>query len=292
METANDLYLFSEIVKRGSFVAAAHQLKMTPSGVSKRLGRFEKRLGVRLFNRTTRSLGLTEAGTALYEKAQVILDAIEDAEGQARALTLSPVGRIRVACSDAIALQVIVPMLPSLAERYPDLRVTLMQGDGPLDLVAENVDLAIRFEKPVHSSFVARRLVADPWVVCASPEYIKASGRPESPSDLVDHRCMTIEARMHETNLWDFADEQVAIDGVFSGIGLVVREAARAGLGVARLARFLVDDDIRSGRLVPLLESHMPTSDRSIYAVYPNREFLPTKVRVFIDALEEALLSQ
>lgn len=293
MDALSDLRLFSEIVNRGSFVEAAEHLDMTPSGVSKRLSRFEDRLQVRLFNRTTRSLALTEPGQELFQRARLILDAIDEAESYTRALSKTPSGKIRVASSDAFALHVIVPMLEELNITYPELSVILVQGDGPLDLVAEKVDLAIRFEKPVHASFVAKRLIADPWIVCASPNYIGRFGKPEEPTQLLAHRCLTIEARQSESNRWEFSDgketEHITIDSVFSGIGLVVKEAAVAGLGVARLANFLVKDEIRAGRLVPLLESHMPPSDRSIYAVYPNREFLPIKVRVFIDALHQAL---
>lgn len=289
METATDLYLFREIAAQGSFVAAAEKLKLTPSAVSKRLSRFEARLQVRLFNRTTRSLALTEAGRELLQRTEVILDAIDEAEQQARSLSETAAGRIRVACSDAFALHVIVPLLPQLYEAHPGLSVILVQGDGPLDLVAEKVDLAIRFEPPALTSFVAKRLIDDPWVVCASPSYLERYGHPQSPADLHQHRCLTIEARMFETNRWTFANEELQVASVFSGIGLVVREAALAGLGVARLAQFLVIDDLREGRLVELLASSMPESDRAIYAVYPNREYLAKKVRVFIDALAESL---
>ena len=262
---------------------------MTPSGVSKRFSRFEERLQVRLLNRTTRSLSLTESGEELYQRAALILDAIDDAESQARALSRTPSGKIRVACSDALALLVVVPMLSEFRDAYPELSVSLIQGDGPLDLLAEKVDLAIRFERPEHTSFVAKRLVDDPWVICASPDYLNRFGEPQEPAELLAHRCLTIEARMQENNLWEFEREEITVRSVFSGIGLVVREAALAGLGIARLARFLVSEDIAAGRLAPLLESRMPKSDRAVYAVYPNREFLPAKVRVFIDALEKTL---
>jgi DNA-binding transcriptional LysR family regulator len=296
MDPASDLYLFSQIVNNGSFVSAAKQLKMTPSGVSKRLSRFEQRLQVRLFNRTTRTLALTESGQALFDRAQAILDAIEDAETQTRELSRVPRGRLRVACSDAFALHVIMTMLRRFSNEFPEVAVTLIQGDGPLDLLAEQVDLAIRFERPTNLSFVATKLIEDPWVVCASPGYLDEYGTPALPTDLVEHRCVTIQAKQDETNTWEFRQgdriESVTLNSTFSGIGLVVKAAAMEGLGIARLANFLVATELENGSLVQLLPDYQTATGRSIYAVYPNKEFLPLKVRVFIDALKRAMDSR
>jgi len=292
MDPASDLYLFNEIVKHGSFAGAAAQLNMTPSGVSKRLSRFENRLEVRLFNRTTRTLSLTESGQALHNRAHAILEAIEDAETQTRELSLIPRGRLRVACSDAFAVHVIVPMLVQFYSDYPEVAVTLVQGDGPLDIVEAQVDLAIRFVRPTNTAFVAKRLVDDPWVVCASPAYLEHHGQLKTPMDLSNHRCLTIRAKQEETNKWEFSHKQqasVMVDSAFSGIGLVVKAAALEGLGIARLANFLVHEEINNGDLVRVLDAYVPDEERCIYAVYPHREYLPLKVRVFIDALEKVV---
>ena len=293
MDSVSDLYVFNEIVRAGSFVGAAARLNMTPSGVSKKLSRFENRLKVRLLNRTTRTLALTESGRELHSRGQAILSSIEEAEAQARHVSLAPQGHLRVACSDAFAIQVVLPMLAAFQKNYPDVTVTLLQGDGPLDLIEEQVDLAIRFERPTNASFVAKRLVGDPWIVCASPSYLDQFGLPEQPSDLVVHRCLTIHARGRELDRWVFnrgdAEEEIRISSSFSGIGLVVKAAAMQGLGIARLAAFLVKDDIASGQLVPLFSDYQSAEERAIYAVYPHREFLPLKVRAFIDELNEAV---
>jgi DNA-binding transcriptional LysR family regulator len=212
MDSISDLYAFCEIVALGSFVRAARSLNMTPSGVSKKLSRFEERLNVRLLNRTTRTLALTEAGRDLYAQGKSILASIDEAEARAKHVSLTPRGRLRIACSDAFAVQVLAPMLSVFQERYPEVSITLIQGDGPIDIIEEEVDVAIRFERPTNAAFVAKRLIQDPWVVCASPSYFQIF--PE----------------------------------------------------------MILDDD-----------------DRAIYAVYPHREYLPVKVRVFVDELESTI---
>lgn len=293
MDSISDLYVFCEIVKSGSFVGAAERMNMTPSGVSKKLSRFEARLKVRLLNRTTRTLALTEAGRDLNARGLVILSSIEEAESRAKNASLTPRGRLRIACSDAFAIHVLAPMLGTFQERYPEVSVTLLQGDGPLDMLEERVDVAIRFERPSNAAFVAKRLVQDPWIICASPSYLSQFGTPQQPKDLKSHRCLTIHARDQLVDTWSFTQgdtvEEIKVDGWFSGIGLVVKAAAMEGLGIARLATFLVKKEIELGRLTPLLPEMISDDQRSIYAVYPHREFLPLKVRIFIDELEKVV---
>jgi len=289
MDVLSDLHVFQEVVEAGSFVKAAQRLEMTPSGVSKRLSRYESRLGIRLLNRTTRSLSLTEAGESLYARGRMILAEVLLAEEASRNATAMPRGDLRVSCSDAFALEVLVPTLSLFHAQFPDVSVTVLQGDGPIDVVEERIDVAIRFERPTNSDFVAVPLVDDPWVVCASPSYLDHYGLPEEPVDLASHRCMTIRARDVERDKWEFnvggEDRTVQVESVFSGIGAVVKAAALTGLGVARLARFLVRDDIIHGHLVELLGKYAPVSQRSIYVVYPHREFVPLKVRLLVEHL-------
>jgi DNA-binding transcriptional LysR family regulator len=293
MEPISDLYAFCEIVAAGSFVRAARSLNMTPSGVSKKLSRFEERLNVRLINRTTRTLALTEAGRDLYAQGQSILTSIEEAEARAKHVSLTPRGRLRVACSDAFAVLVLAPMLREFQERYPEVLITLIQGDGPIDMIEEQVDVAIRFERPTNAAFVAKRLIQDPWVVCASPSYLAQFGAPALPAHLTSHRCLTIHRRGQADDKWSFSQdsviEEVHVRGWFSSIGLVVKAAAMEGLGIARLATFLVKKEIESGDLIPLFPEMLLDDGRAIFAVYPHREYLPVKVRVFIDALESTI---
>ena len=290
MDAISDMAVFSEVVQSGSFVGAARNLGFTASGVSRKISRFEQRLGARLFNRTTRTLALTEAGDALYERCLDILDSVEAAEAIVRDLSAAPRGVLRVAASNAFAVEVLVPFLDDFLPQYPELSVTLVQGDGDIDLLEERVDVALRFEPPTHTSFIARKLIDDPWLICAAPDYVQRAGTPTTPAELAQHRCLTIHARGNTIDAWTFRSqsgeaEYVKVTSALSGIGLAMKTAALQGLGVARLAHFLVCADIHAGRLVPLLNDYWYPDKRAIYFVYPNRQYLPSKVRVFIDQL-------
>ena len=296
MSAIDDLTVFYEVVRSGSLIGAAKTLGMTSSGVSRKISRFEERLGVRLFNRTTRSLSLTEAGAVMADRCETILSSISNAEAMVQELAGTPQGNLRIAASDALASEVIVPFLKSFSALYPDLGITLVQGDGRIDLLRERVDLAFMFEKPDETSFIARAVIDDPWIVCASPEYFAKHGRPETPADLNQHRCLTIHAQGHTRDVWAFEQSgescSVKVQSAFSGIGLTVKVAALQGLGIARLAHFLVCPAIEQGYLQPALIEHMPPSRRRLYAVYPNRQFLPSKVRVFLDAFSQHMRSE
>lgn len=291
MHPISEMSVFTEVVQAGSFVSAGRKLGLTPSGVSKKITRFEDRLGVRLFNRTTRTLSLTEAGQALFERCENILVAIEEAEDTARNLSSVPKGILRIAASDALALQVLVPFLKIFSQDYSEVSVLLLQGDGGINLLDERVDIALLFDRPAETSFIARKLVDDPWIICASPAYLKQRGTPTKPADLLNHNCLTIHARGQTNDQWAFGSgdeaETVRVNSVFSGIGLTVKAAALHDMGIARLARFLVSSEIASGKLEPILSDSVKDDDRAIYAVYPNRQHLPFKTRVFVDALNQ-----
>lgn len=285
--------VFGAVVRQGNFARAAKQLGMTASGVSRRISRFELRLGVRLFNRTTRQMSLTDAGEALATRCEDILEAISEAEEVAIRLGATPSGTLRVAASNAFSVFVVLPLLRRLREKYPDLHVVIVQGDGPIDILQRNADLAISPELPGGESFIARKLIEDPWVICAAPEYLERHGAPTTPEDLFNHDCLTIHASDRTRDRWSFRNpdgsdaRSLPIEGVVSGIGLVVREAVLAGLGIGCIARLIVQSDLKAGRLVPLLEAYMPENTRSIYAIYPSRTHLSAKVRVFLDELVE-----
>lgn len=290
MSSIGDLTVFYEVATAGSFVGAANRLEMTPSGVSKNISRLETRLGVRLFNRTTRAVSLTEAGTALADQCEGILGAIDHAENLVRDLSAAPQGTLRVAASDALSCEVLIPFLKSFLGTYQDLSVTLVHGDGQIDMLNERIDVALMFAPPQTTSFIAHRLIADPWIVVASPEYLATYGTPTHPHELKDHHCLTIHSRGTTIDNWNFvvdgAPQTVEVTSKFSGIGLTVKNAAVHGIGIGRLAHFLVCPAINSGALKPLFLDFMTPSDRHIHAVYPNREHLPAKVRIFIDALK------
>jgi DNA-binding transcriptional LysR family regulator len=289
MNSISDLATFVEVVRAGSFVGAAQRLRMSPSGVSKKISRFENRLEVRLFNRTTRSLSLTDVGDLLFSRGCDILDSVDEAENLVKELSTNPRGTLRIAASDAFSKEILVPFLSQFIHNYPDLHTQILPADGDIDLLDNRIDVAIRFDRPTNSSFISRKLINDPWVICASPDYIKSYGMPGKPSDLKQHRTMLIRAYGRENNRWQFSEggaiSEVALEPVFSGIGLVVKEAALNNIGIARLAQFLVHSELKNNRLVPLLQDYMKADERAIHIVYPNRQYLPLKVRVFIDQL-------
>ncbi len=289
MDSIGEITVFSHVVKTGSFANAAQQLGLTASGVSKKISRFENRLGVRLFNRTTRALSLTEAGQALFEQSQQILDTIESAESAARSFSTSPKGRLRIAAPDALAIKIVLPFLKEFIGTYPDISVSLLQGDKNIDLLMERVDVALMFDRPDETSFIARKMIDDPLIVCASPEFLHTHGTPATPKDLIKYACLTLNGESLQHRQWKFQSNNevfnIEINSTMSGIGLTVKEAVLQGMGIARLPHFLVCSDVISGKLTPLFNEHLFHSNRAIYAVYPNREYLPTKTRLFIDGL-------
>lgn len=290
MDTLSDMGVFVEVAKAGSFKQAAFNTGLTSSGVSKKVSRFEDRLGVKLFHRTTRSVSLTEAGEVLFERGEKIIQSLKDAEDTVRDLTGNPRGHMRIAASAAFTTNVLVPFLKSFSAEFEEITVTFLQADGGIDIIGERVDLALLFDQPRETTVISKKVFDDPWIVCASPEYIERMGIPKTPHDLLDHDCLTIHASRQTVCDWKFVDAgepmNVSVDSIFSGIGLAMREAALQGLGVARLAHFLVCQDVLDGKLVPLLSDYWPKCERSIYAAYPNRNYLPAKSRVFLDRLQ------
>lgn len=286
--------VFVEVARAGSFKGAAEKTGLTPSGVSRKIGRFEERLGVRLFHRTTRSVSLSEAGEVLYERGEKIIESLRDAEDVVRDLSGRPRGQIRIASSAAFTANVLIPFLSSFAKEFDEITATFLQADGGIDIIRERVDLALLFAQPSETTVISSKVFDDPWIVCASPDYLARKGLPSSPHDLKDHACLTIHASSQTYDEWSFVEGgkplAIKVDSMYSGIGLAMRQAALQGLGVARLAHFLVCQDVLDGKLVPLLSQYWPKCDRSIFAAYPNREYLPTKTRVFLDRLQIYML--
>ncbi len=291
-ESLKDLSLFTTVVECGGFANSADTLGLTPSAVSKAIARLGQRLATRLFTRSTRSIKLTEAGHELYARAKDILAAVAEAETVVRDVSTEPQGELNVSCSDAFATLVLIPMLAGFQQAYPRISVHITQGDGPLDLINENYDIAIRFEEPIQKGLNVTTLTDDPWVICASPAYLKNHATLQTPRDLKHHRCLAIRARDRLDNSWTFkggSRNTIRVNPVFTGIGMVVKAAALQDLGIARLANFLVEKDIDNGKLVPLLSDYQIHKQRRIYAVTPDRTYTPAKTQVFIDTLKSEI---
>ncbi|APR80718.1 Transcriptional regulator, LysR family protein [Minicystis rosea] len=291
MERSGELEVFMRVVREGGFSAAARTLDLTPSAVSKLIGRLEARLGARLFARTTRALTLTEEGEGYLRAGLGIVEALNDAEQAAAAGAVR--GRLRINASLAFGTMFVAPVIPAFLARHPGVVVDLSFTDDVVDLLAQKADVAIRMGDLAESSLVARPLGQSRRVVCAAPSYLARKGAPKTPSDLRSHECITFNFRRSRIG-WPFVAGGRELEQRVSGRlqvnnGETMRQMALAGVGIARLGLFHVAADIESGALVPLLEAYNPGDLEMIHAVYVGGGQIPRRVRAFIDHLAEAL---
>ena len=279
----------------GSFAAAAREAGLDPSSASRAVGAVEDRLGVRLFQRTTRRLSLTEEGEAYLRRAAPLVEALEEARLEARAGRGRAAGRLRITASVAYGTRRLVPLLARFGEEAPDLEVELVLSDANLDLVAERVDLAVRLAPAPEGELISARLHAVRYRVVAAPSWVAAHGMPEAPEALegVDGPRMALPGHRDAWRFRRGAEERrVAVAGrALMSNALALQAAAEAGLGPALLADWLVDGALGAGRLVELLpewEVSAGTGGSAAWLLYPSRTYLPAKVRLGARLLREA----
>mgnify|MGYP001558071861 CR=1 FL=1 len=286
-----EMSVFSKVVAAGSLSAAARDLGVSTAVVSRRLATLEARLGVRLVNRTTRRLALTDEGASYQEACVRILAEVEDADAAAAAQRVEPQGILKVALPASFGHKHIAPLIPPFVARYPKIQLALSLSDRTVNMIEEGYDLAIRIGELEDSSLAARKLAPNRRVVCASPGYLAQHPAPRTPDDLQRHNCLT--ANDLQMN-WEYKgpDGQrgvVRVSGRYACDNWeVLREWAMAGLGVALKSTWDVRRQLGDGLLVPLLPGYDFGTDVAIYAVYPHRRYLPAKTRVFIDYLAES----
>lgn len=291
---AGEMEVFVEAVDRGSFAGASRALGLSPSAVSKVVGRIEARLGTNLLIRSTRSLSLTQEGEIYLRRARNVLAEIEDTERAiASGACSTPRGLLRVNASVPIAHCAVTPLLPAFLARFPEIEVDLSLDDGMVDLIENRTDVAIRVGPLQDSGLKARKLLESRMAVVAAPDYLARNPPLATPSDIKHHQCIGYNFRrsMHE---WPFRQPQdgtmiyVPLNGrVQVNNGETVRKLAVAGLGLARLARFHVQPDIDAGLLVPVLEDFNPGDVETFSAVYVGHEHLAARIRAFVDFLAE-----
>lgn len=289
---SGEMEVFAQVVEAGSFSAAARELRMTPSAVSKLVARLETRLGTALVRRSTRRLQVTAEGQAFYENCLRILADMEAAEREAAAGAV-PRGKLKVDCNVGFGTHYLTPLIPEFLRLYPEISLELSLSDRVVDLMEEQTDLAIRAGTLAESSLIARRLCDSPMVLVASPGYLARKGKPEHPDDLNHHELLGFSfRRINET--WPFRTmdgEEITVlpqSRNLAGDGETMRLMAIAGTGIARLSRWHVQNDIAAGRLVPVLENCNPGDRDGVYAVYVGQgRYLPARVRAFIDFLVE-----
>lgn len=275
-----DMVLFAAVVRAESFTRAARQLGITKQTISERIRNLEERLGVRLLERTTRRLRVTQAGATYYERCAAIAAQIDEANNEVQQRQAEPTGLLRVSSPVLYGRRYLTPVISKYLDRHPQARVELVLADRRIHLIEEGLDVAIHIGPLDDSSLVARKLGEGPVHFVASPHYLSKYGTP-SARELRDARCIGISA--FET--WEAEGVRSRIDPVLTvNDHELACEAAIAGVGIARVPGILCQDAVRDGRL-KLLFGPRPAAMRAIHVVYPSRLNLPTKVRLFVDAL-------
>lgn len=290
MDRIAEMELFAAIAEHGSFSEAARRTGVAKSVVSKHVRALEDRLGVRLINRTTRRLSLTEVGLAYHERCVRILAELEDADLSASRMQIEPRGRLRVNAPMSFGQHHLAPILPDFLSAHPAITVELTLNDRYVDVVEEGYDLALRIGKLEDSSLIARRLSAMRSILCASSAYLAVHGRPCHPRDLAGHNCLSY-AYLATGDEWALFGPGGAVTVRARGNlqvnnGDALCAATVAGLGIAVLPDFIAADSLRTGRLERVLPGwERPPS--AVHAIYPHSRHLSTRLRVFVDFLAE-----
>lgn len=289
-DSLSGLALFALIVQYGSMSRAAEHSGLSRSAVSKQLSALEAKLGLRLLQRSTRKLTLTEAGEKILDEAIHISDALENVETLSEGLRDSIRGRLKVSCSSGIGKTLLVPLLRQFYQEHPDVHVQLLLEDRSADLIDEQVDVAIRVGHLPDSAQIARRLGRMTWAVCASPAYLERNGTPKKPSDLLKHDCLVYCNSQNALNNWPFVraneEERIKVDGPLSiNDSTALVQAAEMGMGILWVDKNVLGDALEKGRLVSLLDDYSLGPGFPVYALYPARRLLSAKTRVFVDFL-------
>lgn len=288
MDRLTSLEVFSRVVESGGFSAAARKLNMSTTMVSNHVQALEDRLGVRLLNRTTRKVNLTEIGKAYYDRCVQILADIEQADDIAGALQSTPRGTLRIHIATHM-VPFVAPVVAEFLSTYSEVKVDLQMGEANVDLIEDGFDIALRMTAPPDSSLIVRSLATWRHVLCCSHAYLEKHGRVQQLSELAAHNCIR-HVNYPFGDEWRFLDRKgapasVRIAGnLITNSGEALRTVALQGAGICLAAGFLVRDDLEAGHLVRLLPEYRPV-ELSMNAVYPHKHHLSAKVRTFIDML-------
>ncbi|RWX55055.1 LysR family transcriptional regulator [Photobacterium chitinilyticum] len=284
------LQYFNCVVETGSISEASRVFDVQPSSISRQIAALEKDLGVRLLNRTTRNLGLTEAGQRYYAYSQRIVSEVDEAKRAVNDLQQRPKGKLRVSMTVGFGESVILPLIPGFFEQYPDIDVELELTERVVDLVEENIDVAIRSGRLPDSTMIAKKLLANNFLLCASPEYLASKGMPESPQVLSNHLCIRYGyAGWRE---WYLMDDAVKRLDIASGITVNTVNGQKQLLlnhaGLALMPLWAVQKELQSGELIHVMPQRTFSPYEvmsSTYAIYLKRELVSPKIRVFLDYL-------
>ncbi|KSV85316.1 LysR family transcriptional regulator [Sinorhizobium sp. GL28] len=284
---AGEMMVFVQVVEAGSFSEAARQLMMTPSTVSKLIQRLEARLGIRLVERSTRRLLLTDEGAFYYERSQRLLADLDETEQQIAQGGAAPEGLIRVSSSVSFGTAALEPILPAFFEAYPKIVIDLSLSDEVVDLYLERTDVAIRVGRLPDSNLVARKIGTTKRRIVASPAYLARWGVPKTPEDLLRHNCLGFNFR-RANPVWPMREGGRIVERMLSGSlltnnGETIRRMAMAGVGIGRIADYHVRGPIARGELVEVLADSAIAEADEIHALYRGAQHLPARVRAFLD---------
>lgn len=290
MDRLKRMSVFAKVVELGSFTAAARQLEMSVSSISQTVSKLEDELQVKLLNRSTRSIGLTEAGKIYYQGCRRMMQEVQEVHEQLYSFNNTPIGTLRIGSSSTMAQNVLADMTASLLKEYPGLSVNLVTGIPAPDLIADGLDLVIRVGALQDSSLFSRRLGSMPMVVCAARSYLLQHGTPEKPADLASHAWLAYSVRPDnefELVTPEGFSSRLSPDGRFvTNDPMTLNRWLRAGAGVAYVPLMWVINEINSGELEVLFPRYQ-SDPRPVYALYTEKDKLPLKVQVCINALTE-----
>lgn len=291
MDNYNQMLAFIWAYEHGSLSAAARVHDMTPSAMSKLISRLENRLKVRLIQRGTRQLTLTEEGQLYLESAKKVVIAMSEADSLAENFPSEISGKLKIKTMPTFARHQILPWLPEFIQQFPNLQIEIKLESMYTDEFEKGVDLAIYGGSLPDSSRVTTRLGTSEWITCATPEYLKKHGIPKEPQDLLQHRCFNFNYK-NDWNLWEYEKEGERFSLPISPLasfsqGDFLRDLALDNQGVVRLADYNVAKDIREGRLIPLLRDYRVKDQEPIFFIYPNRKFLSPRIKSFMDFMTD-----
>ncbi|WP_266170472.1 LysR family transcriptional regulator [Dyella subtropica] len=291
-----DMRLFVRAVTDGSLSAAGRELGLSPAVASKRLSRLERALGVRLLQRSSRRLVLTDEGSCYYERCVSILADVDDANTMVGQGQMEVRGALHITASLDLGRQYIGPMAADFAARHPALRMRISTSDAMLDLFEHGVDVAIRSGAMADSRLISRRLALNYRVICAAPSYLAKHGRPASTDDLQRHTCLMLHRPGRGILPWMLqtpdGPRPLRVDATLTAdSGDLMRELAVAGHGLVFKSIWDIAADVRAGRLEPVL-TDTAIQEAHIYAIYPSRDFLPARIRLFVDHIHAQMQQQ
>jgi DNA-binding transcriptional LysR family regulator len=286
---SGEMEVFARVFELGGFSAAARELRMTPSAISKLVARLETRLGARLVNRSTRGLQFTSEGRLFYDRSIRLLADLDEVE-RSLAATETPSGKIRVSANIPVGRLLLLPIIPAFLEAYPKVSLEISLTDRTIDLLEQRTDVALRSGPLKSSQLVARKLGAVRMMIVGSPRYLARYGVPKTPDDLAQHNSLDF-SYARAVKSWPLREKGVErtippSGNVQASDGDALRTLALNDVGLVRLASFMIKDDIAANRLVPVLEAFNPGDIDELHAVYLGQgALLPLRIRVFLEFL-------